>query len=107
MVKYFETLERWLSGPKRRFAKPLSSNARAGSNPALSAFASSKLERARTSFLKLRRDTVRFHPPKLYRSRDSLVSYFAFQNKYIAFNFEIYLKSCLRRALMKKYNFMC
>ena len=31
------TQERWLSGPKRGVANPLSSNARAGSNPALSA----------------------------------------------------------------------
>lgn len=32
-------MERWLSGPKRRFAKPLSRKTREGSNPSLSAFA--------------------------------------------------------------------
>lgn len=34
-----------------------------------------------------------------------LVSYFAFQNKYTAFNFEKYLKSGSGRAFMKKHFF--
>jgi len=33
----------------------------------------------------------------------TLISYFAFSNKYIAFNFEKFLKSGSGRAFMKKY----
>jgi predicted GIY-YIG superfamily endonuclease len=33
-----------------------------------------------------------------------LISYFAFSNKYTAFNFEKYLKSGSGRAFMKKHN---
>ncbi len=33
----------------------------------------------------------------------ALISYFAFSNKYIAFNFEKYLKSGSGRAFMKKH----
>ncbi len=32
-----------------------------------------------------------------------LISYFAFQDKYTAFNFEKYLKSCSGRAFMNKH----
>jgi len=35
-----------------------------------------------------------------------LISYFAFSNKYTAFNFEKYLKSGSGRAFMKKHNFI-
>ena len=35
----------------------------------------------------------------------TLISYFAFSNKYIAFNFEKYLKSGSGRAFMKKHFF--
>lgn len=35
-----------------------------------------------------------------------LVAYFAFNNEYIAFNFEKYLKSGSGRAFMKKHNFI-
>ncbi len=34
----------------------------------------------------------------------TLISYFAFQNKYTAFNFEKYLKSGSGRAFLKKHN---
>ena len=33
-----------------------------------------------------------------------LISYFAFSNKYVAFNFEKYLKSGSGRAFIKKHN---
>ncbi len=36
----------------------------------------------------------------------SLISYFAFSNKYTAFLFEQYLKSGSGRAFMKKHNFI-
>lgn len=35
-----------------------------------------------------------------------LISYFAFSNKYTAFNFEKYLKSGSGRAFLKKHNFI-
>lgn len=35
-----------------------------------------------------------------------LISYFAFSNKYTAFNFEKYLKSGSGRSFMKKHNFV-
>ena len=35
-----------------------------------------------------------------------LLAYFAFQDKYTAFNFEKYLKSGSGRAFMKKHEFM-
>lgn len=35
-----------------------------------------------------------------------LISYFAFSNKYIAFNFEKYLKSGSGRAFMRKHQFI-
>ena len=35
-----------------------------------------------------------------------LISYFAFSNKYTAYNFEKYLKSGSGRAFMEKHNFV-
>ncbi|MFO0703213.1 MAG: GIY-YIG nuclease family protein [Patescibacteria group bacterium] len=38
------------------------------------------------------------------RQPAKLISYFAFSNKYVAYNFEKYLKSGTGRAFLKKHN---
>ena len=59
LSRQLNLMERWLSGPKRRVANPLSSNARAGSNPALSASWEMSLfrkaERQKRAFLERKR----------------------------------------------------
>ena len=116
---------RRIVGPLRGFAKPLSRKTRVSSNLTVSAFARHSFSDggirfhsnavcivSEVDFPSFRRvdlkDRIKRHqkgqvPATKDRLPVKLISYFAFSDKYTAFNFEKYLKSGSGRAFIMKH----